>query len=162
MPHEHGPWWTGSRGEWFVVAQLGLMALVFFGPRAPGLSWRFPFPDACRIAGIALTLAGAALMLSAGIRLGRSLTPLPFPRDDARLATTGAYALVRHPMYGGGLILCLGWVLWVQSWLTLGYALALFVLLDAKSRREERWLMERFPAYDAYRRRVRKLIPFVY
>ncbi len=42
------------------------------------------------------------------------------------------------------------------------YVAALFVLLDVKSRREERWLVEKFPEYPAYQRRVRKLIPFVY
>jgi protein-S-isoprenylcysteine O-methyltransferase Ste14 len=87
---------------------------------------------------------------------------LPFPKDGADLVQTGPFALVRHPMYSGGLVLAVGWALCVQSWLTLGYAIALFVFLDAKSRREERWLAEKFPAYASYRRRVRKLIPFVY
>jgi protein-S-isoprenylcysteine O-methyltransferase Ste14 len=39
---------------------------------------------------------------------------------------------------------------------------ALFVLLDVKSRHEERWLAAKFPAYSSYKRRVRKLIPFIY
>ena len=54
------------------------------------------------------------------------------------------------------------WALLVQGWLTLGYAALLFVFLDFKSRREEQWLAEKFPAYGDYQRRVRKLIPFVY
>ena len=58
--------------------------------------------------------------------------------------------------------MALGWALYVQGWLTLGYVVALFVFLDAKSRREERWLAERFPAYADYQQRVRKLIPFLY
>ncbi len=52
--------------------------------------------------------------------------------------------------------------LYVQSWLTLGYVAVLFVFLDLKSRREARLLIERFPEYVDYRRRVRKLVPFVY
>jgi protein-S-isoprenylcysteine O-methyltransferase Ste14 len=36
------------------------------------------------------------------------------------------------------------------------------VLLEVKSRREERWLREKFPEYAAYQRRVRRLIPFLY
>jgi protein-S-isoprenylcysteine O-methyltransferase Ste14 len=39
---------------------------------------------------------------------------------------------------------------------------ALFVLLDMKSRREERWLQEKFDNYGRYKMRVRRLIPFVY
>ena len=36
------------------------------------------------------------------------------------------------------------------------------MFFDIKSRREERWLMARFPAYASYRKRVRKLIPLIY
>ena len=33
----HAPWWKGERGEWYVVAQVFLFALVVFGPRTfPG------------------------------------------------------------------------------------------------------------------------------
>ena len=45
------------------------------------------------------------------------------------------------------------WLLW---------AALLVVFFDIKSRREEAWLAARFPAYADYRRRVRKLIPFIY
>jgi protein-S-isoprenylcysteine O-methyltransferase Ste14 len=49
-----------------------------------------------------------------------------------------------------------------------GSAIALIVCLveafffDAKARREERWLAEKFPEYAGYCRRVRRLIPWVY
>jgi protein-S-isoprenylcysteine O-methyltransferase Ste14 len=65
-------------------------------------------------------------------------------------------------MYSGGLVLGLGWALYVQGWLTVGYVVALFLLLDRKSRREEKWLAEKHPAYGEYQRRVRKLFPFIY
>ncbi len=55
-----------------------------------------------------------------------------------------------------------GWAFWVHSWLTIGYAVLFLVFFDVKSRLEERWLKERFSGYDAYQKRVRKLIPFVY
>ena len=109
-----------------------------------------------------MMFAGSSLLLTGLIRLGRGLTPLPYPKDGAQLIQTGPFAVVRHPMYCGGLCLAFGWALYIQGWLTLGYVIALFVFLDAKSRREERWLAEKFPAYATYRRRVRKLIPFIY
>jgi len=158
------PWWKGARGEWLVVGQVVLMGLVFFGPRTVlgQPAWVFPFPQAWRVAGSVLMVAGGALFVAGLIRLGRGLTPLPYPKDGADLVQTGPFALVRHPMYSGGIVLGVGWALYVQGWLTLGYVVALFVFLDAKSRREERWLAEKFPTYGAYQRRVRKLLPFLY
>ncbi len=158
------PWWKGARGEWLVVAQILLIALVFIGPRTwPGLvPWPPPLARVCRLLGPALMVAGGALLVAGALRIGRGLTPLPYPKDDGALVQTGPFALVRHPMYGGGLGLALGWALFVHGWLTLGYVALLFAFLDFKSRREERWLAEKFPEYAAYRRRVRRLIPFVY
>jgi protein-S-isoprenylcysteine O-methyltransferase Ste14 len=158
------PWWKGTRGEWLVVMQVVLMGLVFLGPRTVfgQPTWSFPFPQVWPVAGGVSIVGGGALLIAGLVRLGRGLTPLPYPKDGAEFIQTGPYALVRHPMYSGGLALGLGWALYVQGWLTLGYVAALFVLLDVKSRREERWLAERFPAYAAYQQRVRKLVPFIY
>ena len=94
--------------------------------------------------------------------MGKNLTPLPRPKENATLVVSGAYRLVRHPIYSGITFMAFGWGLWLHSWLTIGYALLLFAFFDIKSRREERWLEEKFPEYAVYRKRVRKLVPFVY
>ena len=156
------PWWKGARGEWFVVAQVFLIGLEFLGPRTVVGQPAWPFPHACTVVGAALMVGGGILLVAGLVSLGRSLTPLPYPKDGAELIQTGPFALVRHPIYSGGLLLSLGWALYVQGWLTLGYVAALFVFLDVKSRREERWLTEKFPTYTVYQQRVRKLVPFVY
>ncbi len=158
-------WWRGTRGEWYVVAQLVVMAVVFFGPRTlPGLPvWAASVARIAVIVGAVLMAAGLSLLLAALFRLGSSnLTPLPAPRTHATLVRTGAYGIVRHPMYAGGVLLAFGWALVVRGWLTLVYAFVLFVFVEIKSGREERWLAARFPEYPEYRRHVRKLIPFVH
>ncbi|HEX7486037.1 MAG TPA: isoprenylcysteine carboxylmethyltransferase family protein [Vicinamibacterales bacterium] len=164
MVANHTPWWKGARGEWLVVVQAALIALVFLGPRAVGdlATWSGHFPRTFGILGPVLMIAGAAFLLAAVITLGAGLTPLPYPKAGATLVESGPFAIVRHPMYCGGIVLGLGWALCVRSWLTAGYVVVLFLFADLKSRREERWLADRFPGYRAYQRRVRRLVPFLY
>jgi len=155
-------WWHGARGEWYVVAQVLLFVLVAVGPRHLFAASAWPWARAATVVGLLLMLAGAGLLLAALFRLGHNLTPLPYPKDGGTLVQTGAYALIRHPIYSGGLALGFGWALCVHGELTLAYAAALFVLFDVKSRREERWLVDKFAEYRDYQRCVRRLIPFVY
>ena len=160
----HTPWWKGSRGEWYVVAQGALFLLVVFGPRhlPGGTLWPIWLSEAAFMVGIALLVAGALMGLSAVFGLGKNLTPLPYPKDGAPFIQSGAYALVRHPIYASAIQLGLGYAFLVHGTLTLAYAVLLFAFFDVKSRREERWLVERHPAYADYQRSVRRLIPFVY
>jgi protein-S-isoprenylcysteine O-methyltransferase Ste14 len=159
-----GAWWKGGRGEWYVLGQVGLLLLVIFGPRS--MPWLPAWPSAIGSVtsgmGAALIAGGILWVIAGGARLGSNLTALPHPKDDSRLIETGAYALVRHPMYCGAIWWAVGLAFWTQGPLTLGYAMLLAVFLDVKASREERWLCTRFPGYPAYQRRVRKLIPFVY
>ena len=165
-PLSGAQWWQGPRGEWFVAGQFALLALVVFGPRTLGgwPPWRFPLGGAAPAAGLALVAAGALLAVAAVLHLwnGRALTALPHPTHQGTLVEAGPYALARHPIYGGTIAAAFGWALAVRGWLTLLYALALFLFLDVKARREERWLAGRFAGYAAYQRRIRRLIPFVY
>jgi protein-S-isoprenylcysteine O-methyltransferase Ste14 len=160
----HNPWWKGERGEWYLAVQAGLFLLLAFGPRTfPGLpAWGATSARLCSLTGGILMAAGGLLAAAGAIGLGRNLTPLPQPKEKGTLIVTGAYRLVRHPIYSGITFMAFGWGSWLNSWLTIGYALVLFAFFDLKSRREERWLLEKFPDYAAYRQRVRKLIPFLY
>lgn len=162
-PQRHR-WWKGRRGEWYVALQGLLCLLVAFGPRtAFGLPpWPQTEAGLAHGAGLALSVLGAAVCAVAALHLGNNLTPLPHPKDDATLVTGGLYRIVRHPIYFGVLLLAFGWALFVQGWLTLGYAALLFAFFDIKSRKEEAWLLARFPDYARYRQRVRKLVPFLY
>jgi protein-S-isoprenylcysteine O-methyltransferase Ste14 len=163
-PDSAPSWWKGERGEWYVIVQAVLMLLVLVGPRtaSDGLGWSLPFAPQRQVAGAVLVAAGGVFFLAGLFRLGSALTPLPYPKENAPLVRTGPFALVRHPIYSGGLILSLGIALMVSGYLTFLYVAALFVLLDFKSRQEERWLVQKFPEYRDYQRRVRKLVPFVF
>jgi protein-S-isoprenylcysteine O-methyltransferase Ste14 len=157
-------WWRGKRGEWYVAAQVALFLLVALGPRTwrGWPRWVFPDNGLVSLAGGACLLGGGALVFAGIARLGSKISPLPYPAAEGTLHETGAYRIVRHPIYSGGLFMAVGWALWSHGWLTFAYSALLFLFLDVKARREERWLREKFPAYTGYQRRVRKFIPFLY
>jgi protein-S-isoprenylcysteine O-methyltransferase Ste14 len=161
----HAPWYRGTRGEWYVVLQVFLFALIALGPRTlPGLpAWPGGSAGiAVSFIGAAMVFVGVTLAVAALLNLGPNLTPLPYPKDGSTLIESGAYGIVRHPIYSGLIAAAFGWALIVHGTLTLAYAALLFVFFDIKSRREEQWLCDKFPEYGAYRARVRKLVPWVY
>jgi protein-S-isoprenylcysteine O-methyltransferase Ste14 len=83
--------------------------------------------------------------------------------ENQSVISTGPYALVRHPMYAGALILMLGIPLALGSWWGLllfipGLAGIIWRLLD-----EERFLSENLAGYTEYKNKVRfRLVPFVW
>lgn len=158
------PWWKGTRGEWYLVAQVALFALLLFGPRDyPG--WAIPnvlWPWLVPLTGFILFLIGIVLAASGAVSLGKNLSPLPRPKEQAGLVVSGAYRIVRHPIYSGIVFMVVGWGMWLQSWAVMVYGVLILVFFDIKSRREEFWLEEKYPEYAAYRKRVRKLIPFIW
>jgi protein-S-isoprenylcysteine O-methyltransferase Ste14 len=158
------PWWQGPAGEWYVVVQVGLFLLVALGPRTwPGLpEWKYPYDRLGSISGTGLMVLGVIFAAAGFFSLGKNLSILPRPKENAMLVETGAYRLVRHPIYSGLFFAFLGWGLKIHGWLTIGYTILLFICLDIKARREERWLMGKFPEYAEYQKRVRRLIPFIY
>jgi protein-S-isoprenylcysteine O-methyltransferase Ste14 len=158
------PWWKGAHGEWYVVGQIALFVLVIFGPRTwlGWPKWTAPFIWLGVVMGGIILLAGILLLVMAIFRLGPNLTAVPYPKEQGTLIETGPYALVRHPIYCGAILIAFGWAFLVHGWLTLGYAIIVLVFFDIKSRREEQWLNGKFPGYAEYQKRVSKLIPFIY
>ena len=151
----------GRRGEGWVALQMVLVAaMVAAGTR--GRKWP-PASRGVRVAAAVLSgLGGLYLFGGAATRLGRQITPFPKPVEDGSVKRSGAYGLVRHPMYGGVLLMTLAWSL-VSSPLALVPWTMAAGFLDAKRRREEAWLLEANPDYEEYRTSVRRsLVPFVW
>jgi len=115
-----------------------------------------------QVAGMAMTVAGGIIALAGALQLGTALTPLPHPRDGARLREDGIYRYMRHPIYSGLIIGSLGWALAWQSPWGLAYVLLVFLFFDRKAAREEGWLRAHYPAYADYSARVRKFFPVLY
>lgn len=152
----------GPRGEGWVAIQVVLFAAILAAGFLAGGAWSGTVALVTAALGVALIAAGGLLAVKGVLDLGTSLTPLPHPRDGSELIQTGAYRLARHPIYGGLILAAAGWGLVTASLVALALAAVLLGFFDLKSRREERWLEERYPDYPAYRARTRRLIPGVY
>jgi protein-S-isoprenylcysteine O-methyltransferase Ste14 len=151
----------GSRGEGWLVLQL-LLGAAIAGCGFVGVYWPGSVESFFGILGLLIGAAGGLLVVLGVLSLGRSFTPLPRPRTRTHLRQAGIYRLVRHPVYGGALLIGLGWSL-AEAPLGLAPTALLVVLLDLKSRREEAWLIERFPEYAVYRARTqRRFLPWLY
>ena len=107
-----------------------------------------------------LLLLGVAL--TGAIALGRNITPFPKPSEKAQLVRHGIFSLIRHPIYTGVMFASLGWALVWQSWPALLTASGLIPFFDAKTRREEKWLREKFADYGEYEKCVKRFIPRIY
>jgi protein-S-isoprenylcysteine O-methyltransferase Ste14 len=74
--------------------------------------------------------------------------------------SSGPYALVRHPMYSGGLLLFLGIPFALGSWWGLVLFVPLLVLIIWRLKQEERYLSTHLPGYRNYCAKVtHRLIP---
>jgi protein-S-isoprenylcysteine O-methyltransferase Ste14 len=152
----------GPRGEgWVVLQGLFLLAIAAAGLWA-GAAWSGALAQLSSFIGVVVVGAGAALFIRGVLDLGRNLTPMPRPLGGASLVQSGAYALVRHPLYGGLTIAAVGWGFLTASPAALLLALGLGIFFDLKARREEAWLIECYAAYDDYIGRTRRLIPWLY
>lgn len=151
----------GPRGEGWFALQLVLFALI----AAAGLvgpAWYGPPRIVAAVVGALFLVGGGALATRGVLDLRENLTVFPRPIEGARLVDTGAYALVRHPIYGGIVAGAIGWGVAAASLPALAGAALLAIFFDLKSRREEAWLAEELPGYERYRRRTRRLLPWLY
>jgi protein-S-isoprenylcysteine O-methyltransferase Ste14 len=153
-----------SRALHLLPMLLAALMLASPGHGVPGLSARVvPWTPGLFWVGGAVTCAGLAFAVQARRTIGRNWSAIVTLKQDHELVTTGPYALVRHPIYTGLLLGFLGWAIAVDRWRGPLAAAIVFVALWRKYRLEERWMRERFGvAYDAYRARVKALVPFLF
>jgi protein-S-isoprenylcysteine O-methyltransferase Ste14 len=79
------------------------------------------------------------------------------------IATSGPYAVVRHPMYAGAILFLLGTPLLLGSWFGLGLAPIIVLGFALRAVLEERTLSARFPDYANYAARVRyRFVPLIW
>ena len=77
--------------------------------------------------------------------------------------STGAYSVVRHPMYSGASVMFLGVPLALGSWWGLAPAVLTLPTLAWRLTEEEAYLAKNLLGYEAYQRKVRwRLMPLIW
>ncbi len=83
-----------------------------------------------------------------------------YVKKNAELAVTGPYAYTRNPLYLGSMLIAAGFAGALQSWVVAVVLAAFFGLIYVPViAGEERFLRSAFPNFDAYCRRVPRLLP---
>jgi protein-S-isoprenylcysteine O-methyltransferase Ste14 len=111
---------------------------------------------------IGVQVLAMSIMIWARITFGgRSFHATASPTEGG-LVTTGPYRFVRHPIYASVLLL-----IWAGVFGNLSFENVLFGVLTiagafARIISEEALVRVRYPEYDEYARKTRRLIPFVF
>ncbi len=151
-----------ERSVYVWIASLLFLATCWMWRPLPGVTWQTRGPGlalyAVQLFGVALTLAAARVVgvwELAGLQQPDHSRPIEFRAD-------GPFAIVRHPIY-------LGWVLMVFATPVMTTSQLLFaavstLYLIAAIPLEERSLLEAFPeTYGAYQKQMRwRLIPYIW
>jgi protein-S-isoprenylcysteine O-methyltransferase Ste14 len=142
---------TERLGDW-CLAFGGTFLPVLFRPEGVHPAWGVS-------AGFVLQLVGLAICASSLLVLGRSFG---FAAADRGLVRRGPYAVVRHPVYAGYILLQGGYVLQSISLRNIFVFVAVTAFNVGRSIVEERVLAAN-PDHAAYRTQVvRRLVPFLW
>lgn len=162
----------GRRHSWWLqgAIRLAILIALLLALRSPAVRQSLrgarPFlANRNTIAGIIgdiLCILGVSLAIWARLTLGRDWGMPMTAKAEPELVTRGPYAFIRHPIYAGILLGTLGSVIGLTLvWIVPLISCAVYFFHSA--RREEKLMLEQFPTqYDAYRRRTKMLVPFLF
>jgi len=143
-----------------------LASCVFIGAMIlPSLDHRFSWsaiPLSIVITGDVLVALGfliVFLVFKANTFTGATIAVAP----GQKVVSSGPYAVVRHPMYSGALVMLLGTPLALGSWWGLLMFIPMTFTIAWRARDEERFLFKNLSGYKEYCQVVKyRLVPFVW
>lgn len=109
-----------------------------------------------------LILISLILALWAMVIMKFYFNAAPEVLQGAELRTQGPYRLIRHPMYTSLLGLGGAWIIDDFTYFRLAIFIILLVNQIVKLNYEEKFLIEKFPEYKDYKKKTKKLFPFIY
>jgi len=143
-----------------------LASLAFFAELiVPALDHRFSWsrvPIAAVIAGDILVIAGFLIVLLV-FKENSFASATVGVAANQKVIATGPYAIVRHPMYAGALVMLIGTPLALGSWWGILAVLPMILVIALRLLDEETFLGKSLPGYEEYCQRVRsRLAPSIW
>ena len=151
-----------------------MMGLIMFIVLIPLLMWRISLPvhpgSARLICFIVMAAAGIALSVWSIVymkNVGKGNPMDAFNHEIAprtqNLMTEGPYRICRNPMLLGVMIYYLGLVICLGSWKAILIFILYFGIMMVQVDREEKRLQKDFgAAYMKYKKKTKKLIPYIW
>jgi protein-S-isoprenylcysteine O-methyltransferase len=143
-----------------------IVAAYALAATAPLVLRRVPtprLPPAAGPAGLVVQVAGLGLRAWSMRTLGAAYSRTLRAEQDQRVVDAGPYRFVRHPGYAGSLLTWTGFALASRSAPVLATVAALLGrAYHDRIAAEEELLRRDLPGYDAYSRRTKRLLPFVW
>jgi len=145
-----------------VIGVIGFISMIAFIINPGWLAFgSLSFPSWLRWTGVALALAGFALLQWAQVTLGKSWSDTPRMLKEQTLITSGPYQFIRHPIYTA-FVLILGSTLLISANWFIGLAWLGMTVLEVTSRIgfEESLMLEYFgDQYREYMKKTGRLLP---
>lgn len=112
---------------------------------------------------VAIGLQAVAILLMIWARVTFGMRSFHYAANPTAggLVTTGPYRYMRHPIYAAALLFVWTGVAANASPLGVALGLAATAMLALRIVFEERLVRQRYPEYDDYARRTKRVIPFI-
>jgi protein-S-isoprenylcysteine O-methyltransferase Ste14 len=158
-----GPWAERETSQKIIqsIAMAAFAALLVVSALDHRLGWSGAGPGVVVLGNLLVVLSFLAILRV--YRENSHTSALIEVAAGQRVISTGPYALVRHPMYTGALVMFAGMPLALGSFWGLLILLPTAATLMWRLLAEEAFLARNLPGYAEYRGRVRyRLIPFIW
>lgn len=112
--------------------------------------------------GFVLLYVGIILRIVSLNSLKQSFSTAIEKKEEGKLVTTGMYTYVRHPLYATVLLMSIAGCLVFSTVFCWVFVLLTFLGINNRVKKEEAFLLVQFEDYQAYSKKTKKLIPFIY
>ena len=143
------------------IAQIAFLLVIIFPSVDHRFSWSSVPTAICLVGDIVVVLG---LVIVFFVFRENSFTSATIETEkEQKVITTGPYALVRHPMYIGALLMLLGVPLALGSWWGILALIPITIVIILRLLDEENYLLRNLSGYKNYYAKVQyRLVPYIW